>query len=205
MSNSEKYKQAWEKVYSTTNNPFDIEEPYQWIVDLEKEGSIQGHVLDSGCGAGHNSIYLAIKGHTVVGVDISSKAIERAKDKARERGVAIDFVQANVAELAGYDNRFDTVIDIGCFHSLDEPDHAVYAASLHQACRLGAIVYLRAFSDRNARREGYTGPAVTEQQIRQAFSEGWIVKSLEQEEIEVVLSPDEKKTAYAWFAEIHAG
>ncbi len=183
MSNTEKYKKGWEKVYSSTSNPFDVEDPYQWVVDLEKQGKIQGNVLDSGCGAGHNSIFLASKGYTVVGVDISSKAIDRARQKAKQRGMAVEFAQANVAELAGYDNRFSTVIDIGCFHSLEEKDYADYAFSLHQACCSGAIIHLRAFSDLNARRKGYTGPAIRAEQIRKAFSQGWAIKSLEQKEI----------------------
>lgn len=101
------------------NNPFpDVEGPYRWVVDLEENGKIQGAVFDSGCGAGHNSIYLASKGFMVTGVDISSKAIERARQKARDKGIVVDFVKANACELVGLDNKFDTVIDIGCFHSL---------------------------------------------------------------------------------------
>ena len=137
MSSTEKYKEDWEKVHSTTLNPFDVEEPYQWIIDLEKQGCIRGNVLDSGCGAGHNSIYLAGRGYAVVGMDISSIAIERARQKTKNKGVAVEFGQANVAELVGYDNWFDTVLDIGCFHSLDEEDYINYAATLHRVCRSG--------------------------------------------------------------------
>ena len=61
MSNTEKYKAGWEKVYSMIINPFDIEDPYQGAVDLEEQGGIRGDVLDSGCGAGHNSIFLTSK------------------------------------------------------------------------------------------------------------------------------------------------
>jgi 2-polyprenyl-3-methyl-5-hydroxy-6-metoxy-1,4-benzoquinol methylase len=202
MKMAEESKEAWEKVYLMTSNPFDVEEPYQWIVDLETKGKIMGTVLDAGCGAGHNSIYLARQGYTVVGMDISSNAIERAKHKASEKGVAVEFIQANIVEFAGYDNRFETVIDIGCFHSLDEEDYTNYSNSLHRACRPGAMVYLRAFSDTNTQRGGYTGPAVSESQIRNAFSQGWRVQNLEQQEVEVVLFEAEKQKAYVWFAEI---
>jgi 2-polyprenyl-3-methyl-5-hydroxy-6-metoxy-1,4-benzoquinol methylase len=169
MSNTEKYKKGWEKVYSSNSNPFEVEDPYQWVVDLEKQGKIQGNVLDSGCGAGHNSIFLASKGYPVVGVDISSKSIDRARQKAKQRGVSVEFAQANFAELAGYDHRFTTVIDIGCFHSLEEIDYLNYAASLLQACRTGAVLYLRAFSDLNTRRKGYTGQASARKISSQPF------------------------------------
>ena len=56
------------------------------------------------------------------------------------REEAAQFEQANILTLSGYDNRFDTVVDIGCFHSLyDDADRTSYAASLYQVCRSGAI------------------------------------------------------------------
>jgi len=61
----------------------------------------------------------------------------------------------------------------------------------------GVIIHLRAFSDSNPRKEGNTGPAVSGAQVRKAFSEGWMVKSLEHKGIDAVLSEDEKREAYA--------
>lgn len=202
MTNSEKYQEGWEQVYSTSGNPFDIDEPYRWVMELEENGKIRGTVLDAGCGAGHNSIYLAARGFAVTGVDISSKAIERARQKARDREVVVNFVQANACELAGLISRLDTVIDIGCFHSLYEEDYGRYTASLHRVCRAESVIHLRAFSDANKSRAGYTGPAVAEEQIRDAFSVGWTIRSLERKGVEVVLFHDKRQTADAWFAEI---
>jgi cyclopropane fatty-acyl-phospholipid synthase-like methyltransferase len=203
MDNTKKYTQAWEKVYQTTN-PFDLDAPYEWIFELEKDGKIHGKILDSGSGAGHNSIYLASKGYEVIGVDISSGAIEKAKQKAGKLQINnVQFIVANVAGLKGYDQQFDTVIDIGCFHSLEVEDYHTYTTALHNACRQGAIIYLRAFSNVNKDKETYSGPAVSEEQIRQAFSNGWDIKKLWQEEIEMIFPGKKSKSNYAWFAEIH--
>lgn len=51
--------------------------------------------LDLGCGEGADAIWLAEHGWTVVAVDVSATALERAKAAATERGVAdrIDFQQ----------------------------------------------------------------------------------------------------------------
>jgi SAM-dependent methyltransferase/tetratricopeptide (TPR) repeat protein len=44
-------------------------------------------VLDIGCGTGRDAIYLASRGHTVVGVDRSAEAVERAREASQEAGV----------------------------------------------------------------------------------------------------------------------
>lgn len=148
--------------------------PRLHLVELLEEGLRAGHRLSLftvPTGSGKtillsewcNSIFLASKGYHVVGVDISLKAIDRARQRPEERDVVVEFLQANVAELVEYKNRFDTVIDIDCFHSLEETDYANYASSPRRACCPRAVIHLRAFSDLNVRREGYTGPAVSEE------------------------------------------
>ena len=104
---------------------------------------------------------------------------------------------------------FDTVVDIGCFHSLyNDGDRAAYATTLHRVCRAGAVVYLRAFSETNLTKANYPIgeglPALREEQIRTAFSlNGWVVKDLVEREIELYISEDEKPRTYCWFAEMH--
>ncbi|HUH71032.1 MAG TPA: class I SAM-dependent methyltransferase [Mycobacterium sp.] len=63
-----------------------------------------------GCGTGENALYLASRGHTLVGLDGSAAAIAHAQTKARQRGIDAEFAQADARELAGYRGRFDTVI-----------------------------------------------------------------------------------------------
>lgn len=125
-------------------------------------------MLDSACGPGRNSIYLSSLGYSVLGVDISLNAIERARRKAAGKGANIQFLQANICELSGYENRLDTVADIGCFHSLDEHDRGPYAAALHRNCRKGAVALLRAFRWRH--RSGKRSPALTGADIKSAFA-----------------------------------
>jgi len=203
--NEQGYIEGWEKVYSQKENPFDVNEPNDWVVNLEAQGKIRGLVLDSGCGTGDNALYLAAKGHSVLGIDISTKAIERAKEKAAEKGIEnAKFLQLNIFKLTGYNGKFGAVIDIGCFHSLheDDDDRKKYVIMLRKACRAGAYVFLRAFSMANAKRKGYKGPQVSEEQIHFAFSGGWRIDKLEQKDIDVKLSARETVKTNAWFAEI---
>ncbi len=55
-----------------------------------------GSVLDLGCGSGIWSVNLAARGCQVMGVDIVPKAIETARERAQEAGVAVRFVQGDV-------------------------------------------------------------------------------------------------------------
>jgi len=203
--NEQEYIEGWEKVYSQKENPFDVNEPNAWVVELEAQGKISGLVLDSGCGTGDNALYLAAKGHTVLGIDISTKAVERAKEKAAEMGLEkAEFLQLNIFKLTGYDGKFGAVIDIGCFHSLHEydRDREKYVIMLKKTCKAGAVIFLRAFSTANAKRKGYKGPQVSEEQIRASFSDGWRIDRLEQNDIDVKLSASETVKTNAWFAEI---
>ena len=65
-------------------------------------------VLDVGCGAGRNAVFLAEEGFYVVGVDISPTALELALEKARSKGVdRCVFVKHDFLELPFPDARFD--------------------------------------------------------------------------------------------------
>lgn len=57
-----------------------------------------GHVLDLACGAGAAAVWLAERGLTVWGVDVSAVAIEQAQELARRHGVS-DRCRFRVADL----------------------------------------------------------------------------------------------------------
>jgi ubiquinone/menaquinone biosynthesis C-methylase UbiE len=87
------------------------------LVEL-KEGE---NVLEAGCGTGSLSILAKLAvGDTgrVWGIDITSKMINKAKEKARNYKLDIDFESASVTELPFPDERFDVVISTLMFHHL---------------------------------------------------------------------------------------
>jgi chemotaxis protein methyltransferase CheR len=68
------------------------------------------HALDLGCGEGGDSLWLAEQGWTVVAVDISTTALDRAHAAAESRGLAaqIDFQSCDLS--TGFpDGSFDLV------------------------------------------------------------------------------------------------
>jgi 2-polyprenyl-3-methyl-5-hydroxy-6-metoxy-1,4-benzoquinol methylase len=69
-------------------------------------------ILDLGCGTGRHSIELASRGYTnITGVDLSETQLARAREKAKEKYLVIDFLSFDARELSFHD-EFDLVIMI---------------------------------------------------------------------------------------------
>jgi len=67
-----------------------------------------GRALDLGCGEGGDAIWLAERGWTVTGVDISPTAVARADRAATDRGLSAEFLTADL-DIWRTDETFDLV------------------------------------------------------------------------------------------------
>jgi len=75
--------------------------------EINRDKSLK--VIDIGCGTGRHAIELTKRGYNVTGVDLSEDQIKRAKEKAQEAGVTIDF-QTQDARNLSFDGEFDLAI-----------------------------------------------------------------------------------------------
>jgi len=101
----------WDERYASEDYLFGTE-PNEFLVsqlDLLKPGMSCLAVAD---GEGRNGVWLAQQGLRVLSVEASAVALDKAKKLARQRGVAIDFEQADVAHWQWGENRFDAVAAI---------------------------------------------------------------------------------------------
>jgi SAM-dependent methyltransferase len=190
----------WDSAYEAGSRPpWDIGRPQPAFVRLADGGLLRGRVLDAGCGSGEHALLAAARGADVVGVDVSPRAIDRARRKAGERGIAVRFEVADALRLGELGLTFDTVIDSGLFHVFDDADRARYVTSLALVLEPGGTCYLMCFSDRQP---GTMGPRrVSQEELRAAFSDGWAVTSIVAEAFEV--NPGlGTPTAQAWLATI---
>jgi 2-polyprenyl-3-methyl-5-hydroxy-6-metoxy-1,4-benzoquinol methylase len=85
--------------------PWDTGQPQPAIVQLAEAGLITGHVLDVGCGAGDNALFLADRGLDVTGLDSAPTAIAEARAKAGARGSSACFVLGDALELAQFGDQ----------------------------------------------------------------------------------------------------
>ena len=102
--------------------PWEIGRPQPALLALAEAGAIRGRVLDVGCGTGEHALLAASLGLEATGIDLAAAAIERAKEKAAQRRLEARFVVGSVLDLSGLGGRFDTVLDSGLFHVLEEVD-----------------------------------------------------------------------------------
>jgi SAM-dependent methyltransferase len=99
-----------------------------------------GRALDLACGEGRNALWLAERGWTVTGVDYSAVAIEKARRRARDEGVEVDFV---CADLLGYQpspSAYDLVLVL--YLQLPSPDRRLVLSRAAGAVATGGTFLL---------------------------------------------------------------
>ncbi|HZU43869.1 MAG TPA: class I SAM-dependent methyltransferase [Terriglobales bacterium] len=179
--------------------PWDIGRPQLAIARLASEGKFAGAVLDAGCGTGEHALLIASLGLPVVGVDVAETALAIARQKARDRGIAVQFVAADAFQLKRLGRMFQTVLDCGLFHAFNAAERPRYLASLASVTERDATLFVLCFSDEGPD----TGPhPVREEELRAAFNpaSGWTVASIERDRIHTRFHGD--LGAPAWLATI---
>jgi SAM-dependent methyltransferase len=177
--------------------PWDIGRPQPAFLALAEAGALRGRVLDVGCGTGEHALMAAELGLEATGVDVATAAIAAAEAKAAARHLEVRFLVWNALDLAALGERFDTVLDSGLFHVLDDDDRPAYVASLAAATAVGGRCHLLCFSDRQP---GFLGPRrVTRDELRASFTDTWRVDAIEAATIEATGVRD---SILAWLATI---
>ncbi|MFF4550749.1 class I SAM-dependent methyltransferase [Streptomyces sp. NPDC001435] len=176
---------------------WDIGRPQPAFLALTDAGEVRGRVLDVGCGTGEHVLMCASLGLDATGIDLASRALEAAKKKARDRGLAAQFLHHDARKLGDLGESFDTVLDCGLFHIFNDEDRVAFVDSLRAALRPGGRYSMLCFSDQQP---GSQGPRrVTRAEIEASFADGWRVDSIEPATIDITTNPGGVR---AWLAAV---
>ena len=159
---------VYDAAYTGVPN-WDIGRPQRAFVRLADAGLIRGPVLDVGCGTGELALFLARRGHEVLGIDLSTLAIRQAREKARWRQVPAAFLHwdaLNLRRLAALGFSFRTVVDSAMFHVLGDSERDRFADELAAVLPRGG----RYFVLGDARREEGHLYGITPGEIRDRFA-----------------------------------
>ena len=159
---------SWEDAYQTVP-PWDVGRPQPAFVELVQAGELnKGRVLDIGCGTGENALYLAENGFSVIGVDLSSRAIGAARKKTAERRLDVDFRAGNALSLDLKDASFESIIDSGLFHTFNDNDRTAYVREMARVLVPKGKYFMLCFNEKEPTSWG--GPRrITRQEIETAF------------------------------------
>lgn len=160
-------------------------------------GEFTGSVLETGCGTGENTLFLASQGHDAWGIDGSPDAIREARANAARRHIDATFKVCGPLDLAGLGRRFDSVVDGGFFHVLSNSEREMFVKGLREVLRIGGIYHLLCLSEL----ENYVGTPrrVSQKEIRSAFSGGWRINYIRDA---MIMGHPRDGRARAWLSSI---
>jgi SAM-dependent methyltransferase len=160
---------VWEREYQNSKLVTKDDKPQADTLDFlkflkrEKKVALAGlRALDLGCGTGRNSNYLALEGAEVVGIEISSTALQLAVARAKELGLLggadnskIDYIKGDIGKRLQFENdSFDLIIDVTSSNSLNENEREIYIQESHRVLKSGGNFFVKTLckdGDHNAK------------------------------------------------------
>jgi SAM-dependent methyltransferase len=135
-------KDFWHERYSEADFAYGTE-PNAFLASLQSQIPAGGKALAIADGEGRNGVWLAQQGCEVTSVDYSEAGVEKARKLAKERGVAINAVCADLSEWDWPENEYDLVISI--FAHFPPPLRKQVHAHILQALKPGGTLILEAY------------------------------------------------------------
>ena len=143
-------KQWYEFLFENYDKKYDNENFTQGTIGecdfIEKEINFNKSqkIIDIGCGTGRHSIELTKRGYKVTGIDLSESQLERAKEKAKDQNLNIDFQKYDARNLP-FKNEFDLAIMLceGAFPLMetDEMNYEILKNVTHSLKNNGKFIF----------------------------------------------------------------
>lgn len=120
-------------------------EPDDFVEQMLAPSQASGkRVLDVGCGNGYMLAKFARSGTTVVGIDLTAKALDVTKKRMKLSGLTAKLTQADSADLPFADQSFDVVYSLGVLHH--SPDTEKSFREIHRVLRPGGEIVVMVYN-----------------------------------------------------------
>jgi SAM-dependent methyltransferase len=134
-------KQMWDERYHAAEYAYGVEA--NDFLRAQAEHIPAGPVLCLAEGEGRNAVFLAARGHAVTAVDFSAEGLRKAERLARERGVRLELIEADLGTLDLGVERWSGIVSIFA-HTPPELRRRLHAA-IPRALRPGGALVLEAY------------------------------------------------------------
>jgi SAM-dependent methyltransferase len=135
----------YEVIYRYFKAPWESGPREELVALINSKRITPCRAIDLGCGTGSNAIFLAEHGFDVTGVDFSSTAIEKARNKAKTVGVSVNFEVDDFTKLRHVTGPFDFLLDYGAFDDLSPKDREKYLQNVLPLTHQGSQFLLWCF------------------------------------------------------------
>ncbi|MBC8293584.1 MAG: class I SAM-dependent methyltransferase [Proteobacteria bacterium] len=135
-------RRRWDEKYEGRSIAATLQ-PDPWLAD-SVAGLAPGRALELACGTGHNATWLAEQGWTVDALDISPTGLALAEARARELGLSVNWIAADLDSWRPPQKAYDLVVVVRfldreqlpgiVLEALAPGGHLVYETFSHRQC-----------------------------------------------------------------------
>lgn len=175
--------ERWEERYSSAEYLFG-KGPNYFLASCKEILPASGRALSVADGEGRNGVWLAERGLDVVSIEFSPAALKKAAALAKEHGVKIDIIEANVHTWDYPPEAFDVVVEI--FTQFSSPaEREQKWAGMKKALKPGGLMIIQGYRPKQLD-YGTGGPKrlenlYTRPMLEEAFSDFKDIKIVEED------------------------
>ncbi len=160
-------KEFWNERYADTEFAYG-KKPNDFLV-AEHHRIKPGRVLCLADGEGRNSAYLAAKGFDVTAVDQSIEGLEKTKQLAKELGVEITTIEADLDNFNIEPAYWEAIVSISAHlpPAIRKKVHQQVVSGL----KPGGIVILEAYTPKHLEMPGIGGPPANQKEMSMSLAE----------------------------------
>lgn len=138
---AERWYEAQDDPIALLRNQHKLELP--WILEeIRRNIGYRAEILDMGCGGGFLSNDLALAGHSVTGIDLSTSSLKVAEKYDRTRTVR--YMQGDIYQVPFPRESFDVVAAMDVLEHVSEPSKVIAEAT--RVLRPGGLFFFNTFN-----------------------------------------------------------